>query len=356
MRRAGFIVRLVLAAVLGGTAPGPAVAQSTTPDHKTVVKLGVTGRPDQAPLELALRRGYFEQQGIEIQTVQANVGMEFVSALAADQIQVTSGSPNAGLFNALNRGIDIRLVANFAHVGDARDGAVSIIVRSDLVDSGAVKTVADLKGRTINAGAGGRGQYPDVLFQKMLAMNKMTMEDVKFVYITFADSMAALASKSIDAAFMVEPLVTMAERQNTAKILLRAGEIDPGAQLSVVLYSPNFAQQREVATKYMVAYLHGVRDYYEAFFLKKDRDATITLLTQTLPVKDPAIWANAMPQYTDLNGRIDVADLKRQAALYKEQGNITGAVPDLDKFVDPSFAEAAVKILGGPISRAKPSP
>jgi NitT/TauT family transport system substrate-binding protein len=311
---------------------------------KTVVKLGVSGRPDQAALELAIRRGYFEQQGLDVQTVQGSSGEEFVSSLAANQLQVASGSPNAGLFNALNRGIDIRLVADFAHVGGAEDRTIAIMVRKDLIDSGAVKTIADLKGRTIAAGPG-RAQFPDVFYGKLFAAAKMTPEDVTFTNLNFADSLAAMSSKRIDAAFMVEPLVTQAEAQNIAKVLVPGGAVDPGAELSVVFYSPEFAKQTQAATSFLIAFLHGARDYHDAFFLNKDRDAAIKILTQYLPVKDPKLWENSR-QFIDLNGRINVADLKSQAAFYKQQGNITGPVPDIDKFVAPQFAEAAVKSMG----------
>ena len=53
-----------------------------------------------------------------------------------------------------------------------------------------------------------------------------------------------------------------------------------------------------------------------------------------------------MPQQIDLNGRVNVADIKRQAAAYKELDDITGPVPDIDKYVDHRFAEAAVKAIG----------
>jgi hypothetical protein len=62
-------------------------------------------------------------------------------------------------------------------------------------------------------------------------------------------------------------------------------------------------------------------------------------------VKDPKLWEKSR-QYTDLNGRANVADLENQAAFHKARGNITGPVPDLDKFLSPEFAEAAVKRLG----------
>lgn len=322
----------------------PADAQSTGSTVHKVIKLGVSGRPDQASLELALRRGYFEQQGLDVQTVQATTGQEMVPSLASNQLQVASGSPNAGLFNALNRGIDIRIVGDFAHIGDTADRTVSIMARSDLLDSGQIKTIADLKGKVISQGPG-PGQITEIVFQKLFEQAKISASDVTIKYINFPDSLAAFASKTLDVTFMVEPLVTQAERQNLARVLVPGGAILPGAELSIWLYSPEFAKDKDSATRFMVAFLKGARDYYDAFFLGKGKDAAIAILTQYLPVKDPKLWETSR-QYTDLNGRINVPDLKRQAAFHKERGNVTGPVPDVDKFLSPEFAEAAMKQLG----------
>jgi NitT/TauT family transport system substrate-binding protein len=95
-----------------------------------------------------------------------------------------------------------------------------------------------------------------------------------------------------------------------------------------------------------VAYLKGARDYYDAFYRNQDRAAVIELLTKYLPVKDPTLWEAATPGHTDLNGHVNVADLKRQAAFFKEQGTLSGPVPDLDKYVTAAFADGAVKIIG----------
>jgi NitT/TauT family transport system substrate-binding protein len=344
-RGPGDLVTAMRHAVLGAIACILLATASASAQHKTVVKIGVTGRPDQAGFELALRRGYFAERGIEIETVQASAGQEFVAALASNQIQVTSGSPNAGLFNALNRGIDIRIVADFAHVGGAEDRTVAIMVRTDLMQSGAVKSLGDLKGRTVGFGPG-RGQYPDVFYAQIFAAAKFTIADVTPVTLTFADSAAALSSGRLDAAFMVEPLVTQTERQKIAQILVVGGAVDPGAELSIVTYSPEFARQGDAPTRFMTAYLLGVRDFYDAFFLNRDRDAVIALLIRHLSLKDPTLWTDAMRRNTDLNGGLNVADLKRQAAVYKSQGTVTGPVPDLDRYVDTSFSEAAVRVIG----------
>jgi NitT/TauT family transport system substrate-binding protein len=162
---------------------------------------------------------------------------------------------------------------------------------------------------------------------------------------SFADVMAAFSAKAIDAGFQIEPLVTQAEATNIARVLVPAGAVAPGTELSVVYYSPAFAKRTEAATKFMIAYLQGIRDYHDAFFLNKNRAATIALLVEHLPLKDPKIWEKSR-QFTDLNGRVNVADLKDQAAVYKKLGMISGAVPDIDKYVDTAFAAAAVKAIG----------
>jgi NitT/TauT family transport system substrate-binding protein len=319
--------------------------EPSAPPTKMMVKLGMVGRPDIAGFMLAIRRGYFEKQGIDLQPVMATSGQEFAAQLATNQIQVASGVPNAALFNALNRGIDIRIVADEAHIADAKDRTVSIMVRSELIESGAVKGPADLKSRPYAPGPVS-GQYPDVLFHKLFSMGGFTEADANPVHLTFPDALAALATKQIDSAFLIEPLVRQAEDRKIARVLFTAGQIDSGAETSILQYSAAFAQQKETATHFMIAYLQGARDYYDAIFLKKDRDAALDILVKDTPLKDRKIWEEDMFRHTDLNGHINVADLASQAAFYKQQGTLTGLVPDIAKYVDTSFADAAIQRIG----------
>jgi NitT/TauT family transport system substrate-binding protein len=313
---------------------------------KKVVHVGVVERPDLAPFILALHGGLFEKQGLDVQPVVGTSGQDFVASLATGQMEVASGVPNAGLYNALNRGIDIRLVADYAHVSQKpEDSTVSIVVRADLVDSGKVKGPADLKGLTIAAGPS-NGQYPQILLSKALAQGHLTLADVNVRFLPFPEAIAAMGSKTLDGGFMIEPLTTQADARNVARRLIPAGAVDPGAELSIVLYSAQFAADRDAATRYMIGFLGGVRMYYDAFFLKKGRDEAIAILTQFSPLKEAKLWAEAIPQNTDLNGRIDIENLRQQAVFFKEQGTLTGNIPDFGRVVDMSFADAALKVLG----------
>lgn len=326
----------------------PSAAVSAPPASAgATIKVAVQGRPDQAGLQLGLDRGYFAKQGLNIVTVQIDSGAQMVPALATDQIQVGNGAPSASLFNALNRGIDIRIVADYAHVGGPDDTTLAILLRKQVADSGTIKSVADLQGRPFGLGTV-KGTASDLLLGRALQKANATWKDQSGIqYMPFPDILAALGSGKLDAGTLTEPVVTQAVQQGIATVFIPAGQAIPGAHLSVLQYSRAFAtNQPDAANRFMVAYLQGVRDYLDAFFGMKDRDAAIKQLSQSLSLKDPKIWEMSHPESIDPNGKVNVDDLKAQAQFYSDQGTLQGGVPDIAKYVDTRFAEAAVKQLG----------
>jgi NitT/TauT family transport system substrate-binding protein len=338
----GLAIALIVATALGfGTAP--AAAQSNS---RTVVKVGVTGRADQAKVELAYRRGYFAELGLDLQLISGGASaLEYLSSLATNQIQVGAGSPNAAMLNALNRGIDMRIVADWAQIANGTDPTMSLIARTSLMDSGAIESVADLRGRTVSLGPN-LGSVNEMFFDKSLASAGLKRSDVDAVQVGFGDALAALGSGKIDAAVVIEPLVWTAQQQKIARALTNVGDIDPGAQVAVLIYSPEFARNTDAATRFMIGYLRGIRDFNEAFFERKNLDATIDILVEHLALKDRRVWTESLPPRTDLNGRVNVAHIKAQAEYYKATGTLTGPIPDIDKVVDMKFADEAVKKLG----------
>jgi len=335
--------RVIALAVLAACCAGASPVFSA---DKQAVRVGVTDRPDNAALMIAYRRGYFEKQGIDLQLVGGgNAAQDFVAALSLGQIDVTNGSPSAGLFNALNRGIDIRIVGDWARVAGTDDATFAIVARKDLMDTGAVKSAGDLKGRPVGIGPV-HGGFNDILIGEALGKVGLTVNDIDQEIIGFGDGVAALADKKVAATELIEPLVTLAAQKQVGRVLVAAGAVAPGAELAVVYFSAGFAQKTELATRYLAAFLEGERDYADAFFGGKNRDAVIQLLVENTSMKDAALWAAIHPQHADLNGEVDVANLRMQAEFYRKAGMLTGPVPDIDKYVDTRFAAGAVKIIG----------
>jgi NitT/TauT family transport system substrate-binding protein len=244
-----------------------------------------------------------------------------VPALATNQVQVGNGAPSAALFSALGRGLDIRLVADYAHAGPPSDTVNAIVVRKELWDSGAVRSLADLKGGWVFAGIGVSGTISDRLLIKGLAKEGVNADGIQVEYMPIPDIYTALGNGHVDAGNLTEPLTTQAGQQGIATVLYPAGAIIPGAILSVLQYSPRFAsEQSDAATRFMVGYLKGVRDYHDAFVLGKDRDAAIDTLLQSLSPKDRRMWETAHYMTIDQNGAVDVNDLRDRHAVRRGRG------------------------------------
>ena len=71
-----------------------------------------------------------------------------------------------------------------------------------------IKTVADLKGKTVSIGAAGSGVYYNAI--DILGAYDLTEEDIKPTYESFGDSAASLQDGKIDAAFVVAGAPTTA--------------------------------------------------------------------------------------------------------------------------------------------------
>ena len=71
-----------------------------------------------------------------------------------------------------------------------------------------IKTVADLRGKTVSVGASGSGTYFNAV--DALAAYGMTMDDIDAQYLAFGDSTEAMKDRKIDAAFIVAGAPTTA--------------------------------------------------------------------------------------------------------------------------------------------------
>ncbi len=332
---------VALAAGFAGTAPGElALAQGAAR-----VRMGVLGVLPEAGIFVALDQGYFREQGIELETTQFDSAARMVPALGTGQLHAGDGSHSAGLFNAVARGIPIKLVADAAS-GPAGYSVVSLMFRRDLADSGQVQSPADLRGRRVALPA--RGIPTEVLLSYWLRPAGLRVDDVEIVEMGFPDQLPAFSSHNIDATVIPEPFETRLADQGLATVYQHSDAIYPGFQVAEVMYGAGFAQdQPDVANRFMTAYLRGVRVYNDGF-VKGDaaaRQLTIAALIQNTPVKDAALYDRMALTALDPDGRINVTSLAADQDYWLASGAQQTRI-DLNALVDYSFADAAVQVLG----------
>ena len=311
------------------------------------VRVGVTGTISDAGLLIADRKGYFKQEGINAVFTAFDSAARMVAPLGAGQLDVGAGSASAGLYNAVARGIGVKIVADKGSTPPGY-GFSKLLVRNDHLDSGRYQSLKDLKGMRIAALAPGTGSTANL--NAIVVRAGLRSGDVERVFMGYPQQVLALQNKAIDAALTAEPSATLAVRTGAAAVVLSDDETYPDHQIAVVLYSGDFGQRRpEVARRFMRAYLKGVRDYNDA--LKDGRLAgphaneVIRILTESTELKDASLYQAITPSGCNPDGRVHVASLKQDLEYYRSERLIEGDVT-VEQLVDHSYVDWAVKELG----------
>ncbi len=218
------------------------------------------------------------------------------------------------------------------------------MVRKALVDSGRVKSPADLKGLKFGWVATGISTEPDLV--ALLKQGGLTLTDIERVQMGFPDMAAAFANGGIDAAGPPEPFATNITNQGTGVVLKYDYEVNPGNQVAALLFSAEFARS-DLAGRFLIAYLRAVRLYNDAY-VKGRPDAREKVISATVahtPIKDRALYDKMALQALHPNGTLNVPSINAQQDFFLEQGTQQTRV-DLATFIDSHFAEDATRQLG----------
>lgn len=310
------------------------------------VNVGHTNAAADVGFFVADKRGYFRDEGIEPNFIAFDSGARMVAPFASGDLDVGGGAPSAALYNAVARGVKVLMVADKTSTPPGRPSQ-SLMVRKDLIESGRFKTLADLRGLKLAGTA--PGASGDGTVARIFELTGLKPEDFERVYMGYPQQLLALTNKAIDAALPAEPTASEIERRGVAVRFMGDDQIHPYHQISVVLYSSGFAARRELATKFMRAYLRGLRDYNDAIenshLVGARGEAIISILTEYSQIKDPEVYRGMSVNACDPDGRLHRPSLLYDLDVFRKEGLIEGQIA-LDDALDTSFAEAVVRELG----------
>src|SRR3954454_21123165 len=181
----------------GPAAPPSASAAAARPDRSPAEpppisgteRVGLLNTLTDGPLYIAIERGYLRQQGLEVEAVPFTEGGQMVPALAAGDLDVGSGAPAVGFFNAIARGLSLKIVAD-KYQATANQASNAFVVRKDLVDTGQFKSYADLRGRTVATTS--KPTSAGYAIHRALQSEGLSYDDVSFVELGFPNINAAL--------------------------------------------------------------------------------------------------------------------------------------------------------------------
>jgi NitT/TauT family transport system substrate-binding protein len=310
------------------------------------VSVGIANTLNDVTLYIAQSRGFFRDENLDVEILVLDSGAKMIAPLGTGQLDVGGGALSAGFYNAVDRNVGIKIVADRGRTAPGFDYQM-VVIRKDLVDSGAYKGLADLKGKKMAAAAPGVTSL-SVLNEAMKSVG-LTYNDVEKVFLPFPQQVAALRNGAIDGSLMTEPYATQASKAGFAVRTMSTETFYPGDQVGTIFYSEKLIKERpDVAKRFMKAYLRAVRAYVDAVPRGKiegpGADDLIQIITKDFGIDAEVVRAMS-PQAVDPNGMVNMDSIRKDWTFFREQGQITGTAP-IETIVDTSFAEAAAKELG----------
>jgi ABC-type nitrate/sulfonate/bicarbonate transport system substrate-binding protein len=329
--------------VISAATAAPATALDPPLSPPVAVTVGTLGLASDAAIYIALDKGYFTAQGLDVQDTRFDSGARLIPALAASQIDAGAGSPSAGLFNALSRSIPIEIVGDKGRAG-TDSSYMSLLVRKELLDSGAIKDYGDFRGRPIASIANDNSNV--IQIDRMMRRVGLTYKDADVVVLPGGDMIAALGNGTIDAAMVAEPIPTRAVAAGVAVRWKGSNEFYPDQQAAILMYSPTFGKDKpDAARRFMVGYVQGLRLYADAFFKNRNRAEVVEILTRYTSLTDPRLFDEMVPFAVDPDGGVNVQGLADDLDWLTREGLVTEK-PDLAAHVNLAYVDYAVGKIG----------
>lgn len=336
------LLRAALAAIwvaaLASGAGGTARAAET-------VRIGVIGIVPDAGIFVALEKGFFREAGIDLKLEPFTSSVKMLPALSTGELEIATGGVAASLFNGIARGLPIITVADKGSnvIGLSTN---AVLLSKAASDRGEVRSVKDLRGKAI-AVLGGPGALTEYQWARVLERGGLTLNDVDPKYLSFPDMITALGTGAVVAAMSSEPNVTLAVKKGIALKWISWAEVQPNHQAGVIFYNVEFARKRPAAARgFMVAYVRGIRAFHDALREGGEKkDELVRVMIKHTNLKDPEVYRDIEWPNLNPDGAVIVKSVAEQQDFFVKMGRVEKPVP-VEKVVDNSFADHAVKVLG----------
>ncbi len=311
----------------------------------TVGIVGGTGRVYAGPTLVAFGRGYFRDEGLDVELVESGGAPRAIPMIAKSELDVTAQGPSLLFFRAWDPAAPMRMVADHGSLREGR-GTGAIVARPELIEQGALKDYSDLRGKKLGLSSM-RGHHDWVTFAIALRLGGLTFDDVEVVTTDFGDGRhEAVANGTVDLTTVGRPSSIAEGRETGAFVVWKYNyEIRPGHVARAVVFSPRFhAERSDEGSRYVRAYLRGARDYYGAFERGVNRDEVVRVLAAEAHTSE-AIVNEMIPIGLNPDGYIDADSVSQDLQWFHDEGLLTQPVP-IEEVVVSTYVDDALAQLG----------
>lgn len=204
MRKALCVVAIGAAAML--LTQQPALAQN--------VRLRVSTIPiiDTAPLQAAIAKGFFAEQGLEVDTTPTAGGAVGLPALAAGQVQVTFSNIISIVLGA-KQGLGFQVIAAGSGTAGNPPDLAGMVTKPE----GPISSGKDLEGKRVAVNT--RNNIIWLYARAWVEATGGDPDKVTYLEVPFPQMIDALRGERIDAAFVVEPFLSAGIKSGGAQLI-----------------------------------------------------------------------------------------------------------------------------------------
>jgi NitT/TauT family transport system substrate-binding protein len=295
-------------------------------ESKPVLKVGYTGGLCEAPLHIAIEKGFFAAEGINAEAIRLAPGTNF-EAITAGKIDASFGLL-ATLIQPLSNGLPIKITTGL------HTGCDKILAPKNK----GISKITDLKGKRI--GVPSLTSSPIMFSKRVLADNGVSVSDkqleVEFVVFSNAELPLALEKGAIDAIAANDPVAAKAAKEYDLQILSDSATTKPySGQYCCAAYVKDTlaAENPELAAKYTRAMQKA------AAWIAKNQDETAQIQVEKKYVPgDPVFNASVLKTYNYIPSVKGAYDAFGITAKQLQQIGILNASLNVENLHKNSFA------------------
>ena len=294
--------RLVLSLVAGALCATPAQAELTK------IRASTIPTADSAAFEVARAKGYFADEGFEVDPTPLVGGAAGIPALMSGQLQVASTNIVSAIL-AASQGLDIVIIAAGNATGSTPPDFMGLVA----APNAPLKTGKDFEGKRIAVNT--RNNIIWLYARQWVEATGGDPNKVTYAEVPFPQMGDALAQGRVDAAMMVEPFLSAAMKGGVAAtVAWPYNAVQKNLPVAEYVTTRAYADAHPgFADKFARAYARGV-DWANA---NVHSDAFFDILSGYTRIPAERMKEATMPVYIKT---IAVADLQQIAALMKRQG------------------------------------
>lgn len=335
-----FLSKLLTASIIAVSCYAGSLSTSAATDKIAVGALRFTSH---AATFIAYERGYFKEQGLDVDIKFFQAAQPIAVAIASKDVDFGVAPISGGMINLADKGA-IKVIGGVLHEEPGIDGQM-IMASQKAYDAG-LTSPAMLKGKTFGITQAGSSFH--YVAHKIADKEGFARGDIKLKPLQKVGVIVgALKSGQIDSWSIVPHIAKALAKGPTVTIIGKVYDYIPNYQVTTVFTSTdNATNKQELVKRFLIAFSKGADDFNAALVDKTAGDEAAEEIIKLIhkyvyadrPYEKaaPSIRNGAMRINKD--AKLNITSVKDQLTWFQSENMVSGDVT-IEKLVDTSFVE-----------------